>query len=113
MAIWSAKVAGVAAGAKTGNVVAGRIGNPPSRPCAVRIGVTASAAGMRVTIFIGGRVFLNDEEISSANRMPEVDKDLVVDGELANIAELISVEGRNASAGAVDLFYKVETRELM
>jgi hypothetical protein len=110
MPTWQAKVAAVAAAATVPNAVAGRIGNPPARPSACRIGLTASQAGFRVTVVIGERVFLNDEEISPANRMPERDKDVVVDGELVMPGEIVSVSGRNTAGTATDFFYLVDLR---
>lgn len=69
-------VQSVAANTRTANILAGKAFEFASRPSIVRFYIVAGAVGVRADILIGGESIMSDEEVSGANRYPQVNTDL-------------------------------------
>lgn len=93
-------VRSVAANSVSGNVLTGKVGSTLSRPSVVRLYATASAVGLLVTFLVGSETFVQDQEISAANRYPVIPDDFVVDA-VGGPGEEIFVELRNSTGGAL------------
>jgi len=103
--------AGVAAGANTGNIVAGSMFEFLRRPAIVRIASNGSAVGMTARITLGDRTILDNMPISAANRFPVVPDDYIV-GEPGLAGERLSIIVTNTTAGALNVWTKVDIEEL-
>lgn len=69
-------VQSVAANTRTPNILAGKAFEFAARPSIVRIYIVAAAVGINADILIGGESIMSDEEVSGANRYPQVNTDL-------------------------------------
>jgi len=77
----------------------------------VRFLVTGDAAGLaRATIFIGGRLVMQESSISRANRVPIVPDDVLVTS-LGRRGDQVTIAARSTGA-AVDFFWRVELKPL-
>jgi hypothetical protein len=94
-----AAVAQLAAGASSVNVIAGKLGEFLDGPSVVTFSGTGTLATMFVSISIGRRVIVDDEEISAAARYPILPDDLVAVAPGAQ-GERIVVRFRNGNAAA-------------
>lgn len=112
MARWSKKIAALGAGATQANVLAGQIGNPPTRPSAILVRATASVAGVLATLIVGSRIIISDQELSAANRFPVNGQDEIMTPDAAMPGEMISLTFRNSGAAAADIFYSIDAPEL-
>ena len=104
-------VRSVAANEKTANLLAGKTFEFAPAPSIVNIYDVAGAAGMQLTVLIGGESIMDGEEVSSANRFPQTDTDLIARGG-ASMGERISVFARNTTGGAVTNSLLVEVLPL-
>jgi hypothetical protein len=95
-------VASNAANTTTANVLAGKtfefVG---ARPAGVTVAATGGGAGHHMTVQIGNRIIVDDEELSALTTYPKIPDDVVVAGEAAMPGERISVRFRNSTAGAL------------
>lgn len=89
----------VGANAKSGNILADKVGRLIGPPTKVRFASVASAAGMRLTILLGAITVMDDQEISSANRYPILPDDLTT--EFGAEADELQAFLRNTTAGAL------------
>lgn len=90
----------VAANATTANIFAGNIFEFIQRASIVRFYPVAAAVGMNVDILVGNESYVNDQEISGANRWPIRNEDLLVEmGALPG--ERIVVRLRNTTGAAI------------
>jgi len=100
-------VRSVAANTQVDNVLSGKVHEFVSRPSIVRLAAAASAVGMRVSLLVGGRSLVQDQEISAANRFPLLPDDLVTEGG-ANAGDRIVLTVRNTTVGAITANTKVD-----
>lgn len=77
-----------------------------TRPSNVRIGVTASAAGLLATINSGADTLMEESAVSSVNRFPQEAREFVED--VARPMDQLKVLIRNPTAGALTWFLDVE-----
>ncbi len=90
----------VAANATTGNIFAGNVFEFVQFASIVKIYLVAAAVGMNADVLVGNESYLNDQEISGANRFPIRNEDLTVElGALPG--ERIVVRLRNTTGAAV------------
>lgn len=89
----------VAANTRTANILAGKPFEFAAAPSIVNIYIVASAVGLRADVLVGGESVMSDEEVSGANRFPQVNTDLTV-RHGANAGDRIFIALRNAT-GAV------------
>lgn len=100
-------VRSVAAGAVVENVIQGKLHEFLEGPSAVRFYINGSAVGMKASCLVGSGSVVQDQEVSSANRMPIVPDDLLAEsGGLKG--ERITVSLRNTTAGAITVFTRVD-----
>jgi len=97
----------VAAGANSGNVLAGRLFEFLERPSVVRVFPVGSAIGLQCTFNVGGEVFIQGEEISGANRFPTRNEDLLGEG-VGGAGERIVISFFNPTGGALTIFLVVD-----
>lgn len=71
-------VRSVAANARTVNILAGKPFEFVAQPSIINIYIVAAAVGLRADVLIGGESVMSDEEVSGANRFPQVNTDLTV-----------------------------------
>lgn len=99
----------VAANAVSANVVAGKPNEILTRPSIVRLFATAENIGVNATLMVGNRTFLNDQEVSGANRFPRLNEDGVC--EAAGMpGDRILLTFRNTTAGALDAFSLIQVQ---
>lgn len=101
----------VLANATVGNVLTGKLHEFLSRPSVVRVYGTASAVGLNITFLLGGRSIMQDQEISSQNRMPIVPDDIVCQG-VGNQGDRLILSLRNTTGGAITAFSRVDVEPL-
>lgn len=99
-------VQSVGAGVTTANILAGKALEFVPEPSVVTIGINASAVGMRATVVIGTEVVVDDQEISSINRMPQFPEDVLAEGGAFG-GDRINIRLRNTTGGAVTGFTKI------
>lgn len=104
-------VTSVAANTRTGNLLAGKAFEFAPSAAIVNIYATASAVGLNMDVLIGGENVLNDEEISSANRFPRTNEDLIV-RHGASPGDRIFIAARNTTGGALTSNLLVEVLPL-
>jgi len=71
-------VTSVAANARSLNLLAGKPFEFVARPSIVNVYIVAAAVGLNADVLIGGESIMSDEEVSGANRFPQVNTDLTV-----------------------------------
>jgi len=90
----------VAANTTTGNIFAGNIFEFIQRASIVRFYIVAGGIGMNVDVLVGNESYVNDQEVSGANRWPIRNEDLLVEmGALPG--ERIVVRLRNTTGAAL------------
>lgn len=99
-------VQSVAANTTTANILAGKASEFVSEPSVVQIGITASAVGLKATVVIGSEVVVDDQEVSSINRMPQFPEDVLAEGGAFG-GDRITVRLHNTTAGAITGFTKI------
>lgn len=104
-------VTSVAAGARV-NVLAGQMIEKVKRPSKIRIYLVGDAGGnFRCTVQSGSETLMDESPISRAARVPVVPDDLTVE-DIAMPGDYLAIWARNVSAGALDIFWAVESIEL-
>ena len=105
----------VAAGASNTNVLAGSAFEFLSEDSLVEIGLLASAAGLLVSVSSGTDILLEADSsvdvVRTANQGPVYPDDFALSDE-ALAGDRLKISVRNASAGAIDLFYAGRTTTL-
>lgn len=99
-------VESVAANTTTANILAGKAMEFVQEASIVTIGICASAVGLRATVVIGTEVVVDDQEVSSINRMPQFPEDVLAEGG-AFPSDRITVRLRNTTGGAITGFTKI------
>lgn len=89
----------VAANSVSANVTAGKLAEYIRGAAVVRIRAAASAVGLQVTVLLNGRVMVQDQAISQANRWPVLPDDLV--GEFPFEGGRIFITYRNTTGAAI------------
>lgn len=70
----------VAANAQNDNILSGKLHEFLVEPSRIVVAGAASAAGLRISILVGGEALVQDQEISAANRFPQLPQDLIAEG---------------------------------
>ena len=97
----------VAANAVVSNSLSGKTDEFIQRPSIVKLYGTASAVGLNMSLIIGNRTFIEDQEVNAQNRMPLIPDDFVVAA--AGIrGDRIVLKYRNTTGGAITAFARVE-----
>lgn len=99
-------VQSVGAGVTTANILAGKALEFVQEPSIVTIGLNASAVGMFATVVIGTEVVVDNQEISSINRMPQFPEDVLAEGGAFG-GDRITIRLRNSTGGALTGFTKI------
>lgn len=90
----------VAANSTTDNILAGKTLEFVMEAAILNFYIVAAAVGIFATIVVGGEIVVDDQEVSSANRFPSTDSDL-----LARVGgspgERIVIRLRNSTGAAV------------
>lgn len=102
----------VAANSTSANVLAGQLDEFLAGPAAISLAAAASAAGMRATLSVGGRLVIDDQAISGANRFPILPDDLVAAGVAGVPGERLILRFRNTTAGALTVDWAVDVEYL-
>lgn len=90
----------VAANVTTGNIFAGNIFEFIQRASIVRFYIVGAGAGLNVDVLVGNESYVNDQEVTAANRFPIRNEDLLVEmGALPG--ERIVVRLRNTTGAAI------------
>jgi hypothetical protein len=97
----------VGANATVQNALSGKLFEFASRPSAVRLYATGSAVGLNVSMLIGGRAVVDDQEVNAQNRMPILPDDFVSEGG-ARPGERLVVRYRNTTAAAITAFSRLD-----
>lgn len=104
-------VQSVAANTRTGNILAGKAFEFAARASIVNIYIVAAAVGMKADILIGGESIMSDEEVSGANRYPQVNTDLTA-RHGASPGDRLFIALRNTTGGALVVQTLVEVLPL-
>ena len=99
-------VQSVAANTTTANILAGKSMEFVPEASIINIGIAASAVGLHATVVIGTEVVVDDQEVSSINRMPQIPEDTLAEGG-AFPGDRITVRLRNSTGGAITGFTKI------
>jgi hypothetical protein len=97
----------VAANATVQNVLSGKLYEFAVRPSAIRLYATGSAIGLNVSLLIGNRAIVDDQEVNAQNRMPIVPDDFVAEAG-ARPGERLVVRLRNTTGGAITAFTRLD-----
>jgi len=101
----------VVANTTTGNIFAGNVFEFVPSPSIVKVYIVAAAVGMNADVLVGNESYLNDQEVSGANRFPIRNEDLLVElGALAG--ERIVVRLRNTTGANVIVNSMVEVQPI-
>jgi len=93
-------VQSVAANTRTANIMAGKAFEFAPAEAIVNVYIVASAVGLRADVLIGGESVMSDEEVSGANRFPQINTDLTV-RHGANPGDRIFIALRNTTGAAI------------
>lgn len=99
-------VQSVAANTTTANILAGKAMEFVQEPSVVSVGINASAVGLFATVVVGTEVVVDDQEVSSINRMPQFPEDVLAEGG-AFAGDRITIRLRNSTGGAITGFTKI------
>lgn len=95
----------VAANSVSANQLAGKLFEFLDRPASILLAAAAAAAGINVTLLVGGRSVVQDEAISQANRFPIIPDDVVT--EERGIGRII-LTFRNTTGAAILVNWSVD-----
>ena len=102
----------VAQNTVSANVLAGKVHEFLQRPSIVRAFLTAEIINIFGTLQVGSKSFMQDQEISAANRFPVTPDDFVV--EAAGVAgDRILLTFRNSGAGPGDAFTRIDIQPVI
>lgn len=104
-------VGSIGANAQNDNVLAGKLHEFLIDNSRIVLAATAQAAGVRVSLLIGGEALVQDQEISSGNRFPQLPQDLVAEGAGFAGDRLVLVV-RNTAGVAANAFVSVDVLPL-
>ena len=104
-------VVSIPANSRSANLLAGKTFEFAPAPSIVNVYAVAAAVGMNLDVLIGGENVMNDEEVSGANRFPQVNTDLTVRAG-ASIGDRLFIAGRNTTGAAIVLSLLVEVLAL-
>jgi len=110
MPTMTARVSVPAAG-KIDNVLAGKTYEFLPFDAVAEFGLVASAPGLMATVISGSDVLQDDQEISSANRMPIYPDDFILNDVVAE-GERLVVSLRNTTAAAITAYVVVKITPL-
>ncbi len=92
--------ASIAANSQNDNILAGKLHEFLVEPSRIIVAGTASAAGLRCSILVGGEALVQDQEISAANRFPQLPQDLIAEGAGFGTDRIV-LPLRNTTAAAI------------
>jgi len=99
----------VAANSQVDNIIQGKLHEFLGEDSVVRLGIAASAAGLRCSFLIGGEAVVQDQEVSRANRFPIFPDDVVAEGAgFGGDRILVSLRNTTGSAITADSVVDVE-----
>lgn len=99
-----------AAGATTANVLTGQVFERAPYDGYARFSATGDAAGEgRITLYVGGRVVMQESSFSRAARFPILPDDVITAHPMRKGDQLV-VSHRNTGAGANNIFWRVDLR---
>jgi hypothetical protein len=73
----------------------------------IRVYATGSAVGLNLSVNIADETFLDDQEVSAQNRMPQVPDDFIVEA-AAFPGDEIVVKWRNTTGAAITGFVRAD-----
>lgn len=90
----------VAANTTVENIIQGKLHEFLTEASAIAVFMTSSGAGLFASVLVGGEAFVQDQEVSDANRFPRTNEDLLsAAGGFQSDRIVISL--RNSTAGAL------------
>ena len=96
--------------ATTANVLTGQVFERAPYDGWARFAMTADAAGeSRGTIYVGGRVVMQESTLSRAARVPVIPDDVLATAPMRK-GDQLSISHRNTGAGTNSLFWRVDLR---
>lgn len=104
-------VRSVAANTTIANVLQGKTNEFLPANSLVRVGVNASAVGLFSSVLIQEKVILEDQEVSSQNRIP-IDPDDIILEEIGLAGDRIIVKVRNSTGVAITAQTLVKTTDV-
>jgi len=90
----------IAANSQNDNILAGKLHEFLSEHARIVVAAAASAAGLRLSLLVGGEAVVQDQEISSANRFPQLPQDFAAEG-AGFPSDRIVIPLRNTTGGAI------------
>jgi hypothetical protein len=90
----------IAANSQNDNILSGKLHEFLIEPSRIVVAGTGSAAGLRMSILVGGEALVQDQEISSGNRYPQLPQDLIAEG-AGFQADRIVIVLRNTTVAAL------------
>jgi len=98
----------VNANATIDNALAGKLAEFLTENSVVSFFATGQAAGLNMSLIIGGEVLVDDQEVNNQNRLPIVPDDFVAQGG-GFAGDRIILRYRNTTAAAITAFSRIET----
>lgn len=90
----------IAANSQNDNILAGKLHEFLVEHARVVVAAAASAGGLRMSFLIGGEAVVQDQEVSSANRFPQLPQDFFAEG-AGFPQDRIVLPLRNTTAAAI------------
>ncbi len=100
-------VGSIAANAQNDNVLSGKLHEFLGEHSRIVLAATASAAGSRLSLLIGGEAVVQDQEIGAGNRFPQLPQDFVAEG-AGFPSDRIVIPVRNTTAAAITVQVSVD-----
>ncbi len=92
--------ASIAANSQNDNILSGKLHEFLVEASRIVVAATAAAAGVRISILVGGEALIQDQEISAVNRWPQLPQDLTAEGAGFG-GDRIVIPLRNTTAAAI------------
>ncbi len=100
-------VGSIAANTQNDNILSGKLHEFLGEHSRVVVAAANSAPGGRLSVLIGGEAIIQDQEVGSANRFPQLPQDFMAEG-AGFPGDRIVIPARNTTAGAITFNVSVD-----
>ncbi len=97
----------IAANTQNDNILSGKLHEFLGEHSRVVLAATGSAAGARCSLLIGGEAVVQDQEISSVNRYPQLPQDFTAEG-AGFPSDRIVIPVRNTTGAAITVIATID-----
>ena len=90
----------IAANTQNDNILSGKLHEFLAEHARIVVAAAAAAAGVRMSLLVGGEAVVQDQEMSAANRFPQLPQDFFAEG-AGFPGDRLVIPVRNTTAGAI------------